>query len=273
MAVSQQVKTITQMLDEAPDVDVRATWQALWDILSEIKDRLVAEFPVERHPSSADYDYYQAGDFEGSLSTYVSAAPPDDPGPRLEWFVHSWLGNRSASILDMNINVWLGPQVDAPHLCIVFGTVPHLFHYSDLIARRDVGIDHDYVQRYYEPENADYLAFRGDPRFTWSVSHGAYMRAIISPVAHSYTAERTPDNVEVLKGHVLKRFERWLEYVRTAPAVPVEEQKALQARDHGLREQIYSLDPMNALAERFMGVETAQKMVRLRYGAEQLAGR
>ena len=265
MPVSQQVKTITQMLDEAPDVDVRATWQALWDILSEIKDRLVAEFPVERHPSSADYDYYQAGDFEGSLSTFT--------GPQLEWFVHSWLGNREASILDMNINVWLGPHIDAPHLCIVFGTVPHLFHYSDLIARRDVGIDHDYVHRYYDPENDDYLAFRGDERFTWSVSHGAYMRAIISPVAHSYTAERTPDNVEALKGYVLKRFERWLDYVRTAPPVPEDEQPALQARDHRLREQIYSLDPMNALAERFMGADTAQKMVKLRYGADQLAGR
>ena len=265
MAVSQQVKTITQMLDEAPDVDVRETWQALWDILSGIKDRLVAEFDVARHPSSADYDYYQAGDFEGSLNTYT--------GPRLEWFVHSWLGNRTASILDMNINVWLGPHIDAPHLCIVFGTVPHLFHYSDLIARRDVGVDHDYVQRYYEPENEDYLAFRGDPRFTWSVSHGAYMRAIISPVAHSYTAERSLDNVRVLEGHVMKRFERWLDYVRTAPPVPEEDRAALQERDHRLREQIYSLDPMNALAERFMGVETAHKMVKLRYGAEQLAGR
>ena len=38
------------MLDEAPDVDVRASWEALWGILSEIKDRLLAEFPVERHP-------------------------------------------------------------------------------------------------------------------------------------------------------------------------------------------------------------------------------
>lgn len=264
-AVSQQVKTITQMLDEAPDVDVRATWESLWGILSEIKDRLVAEFPVERHPSSLPYDYYQAGDFEGSLATYT--------GPQLEWFVHSWLGNREASILDMNINVWLGPHIDAPHLCLVFGTVPHLFHYSDFIARRDIGIDYDYVQRYYEPENEAYLAFRGDPRFTWNVSHGAYMRAIVSPVAHSYMAERTPDNVEALRGYVLPRFERWLDYVRTAPPVPESERAALQARDHQLREQIYSLDPMNSLAERFMGVETAQKMIKLRFGAEQLAGR
>lgn len=265
MPVSSEVKTITQMLDEAPDVDVRATWQALWGLLTEIKERLVEALPVERHASSADYDYYRAGDFEGSLATYT--------GPQVEWLVHSWLGNREASILDMNVNVWLGPQIDVPHLCLVFGTVPHLFHYSDLIARRDIGVDVDYLQRWYEPENEAYLAFRGDPRFTWSVSHGTYMRSITSPVAHSYTAERTPDNVEALRGHVLPRFERWLEMVRTAPPVPVEEQAALRERDHVLRRQVYALDPMNALAERFMGAETVQRMVALRSGLEQMAGR
>jgi hypothetical protein len=263
-AVSKQVKTITEMLQEAPDVDVRASWESLWGILTEIKERIVAEFPVEQHPSSTPYEYYEAGGFEGSLSTYT--------GPQVEWFVHSWIGNRAASILDMNITVWLGPHIDAPHLCLVFGTVPHLFHYSDFIARRDIGVDYDYVQRYYEPENADYLAFRGDERFTWNVSHGSYMRAIISPVAHSYMAERTPENIEVLRGYVMKRFERWLDYVRTAPAVPEEERAALQARDHKLREQCYTLDPMNVLGERAMGVETARKMVALRAGLEQMAG-
>jgi hypothetical protein len=202
VAVSQQVKTITQMLDEAPDVDVRAPWESLGGILSGIKDRITAEFAVERHPSSADYEYYEAGDFEGSLNTYT--------GPELEWFVHSWIDNRKASILDMNINVWLGQHIDVPHLCIVFGTVPHLFHYSDLIARRDLAVDVDYLRRYYDPENEAYLAFRGDDRFTWSVSHGTYMRAIISPVGHSYTAERTPDNVEALRGYVMHRVDRWL---------------------------------------------------------------
>ncbi len=264
MPVSQQVKTITQMLEEAPDVDVRASWESLWGILSEIKERLLEEFPVERHPSCEGFEYYEAGGFEGSLNTYT--------GPTAEWLVHSWIGNRSASILDMNITVWLGPHIDAPHLCLVFGTVPHLFHYSDFIARRDIGIDNDYVQRYYEPENEDYLAFRGDERFTWNVSHGTYMRAIISPVAHSYMAERNPENIEALKGYVMKRFERWLELVRAAPEVPAEERAALQERDHRLRTQCYTLDPMNALAVRAMGQETADTMVSLRYGAQQLAG-
>jgi len=157
---TNEVKTIHEMLAEAPDVDVRETWEAFWNILSEVRDRVTAMLPVQAHPSSADYGYYNTGDggFEGSLNTFT--------GPELEWFVHSWIGNRQRSILDMNINVWLGPHVDVPHLVLVFGTVPMAYHYSDFIARRDLAADVDYLQRYYDPENADYLAFRGDPRFT-----------------------------------------------------------------------------------------------------------
>jgi hypothetical protein len=264
-AVSEQVKTITEMLAEQPDVDVRASWETLWATLTGIKERITEEFAVERHPSSAPYEYYESGGFEGSLNTYT--------GPELEWFVHSWIGNRQASILDMNITVWLGQHVDAPHLCLVFGTVPQLFHYSDLIARRDVTVDTDYLERYYEPQNDAFLAFRGDPRFTPNVSHGSYMRAVASPVCHSYMTERTPANVEAVCDYAVQRFESWLELVRSAPAVPEEERAALRERDHRLRRLCYERDPMNVLAARAMGQETADRMVQLRLGSEQLAGR
>lgn len=263
MAATETV-TLDQMLDAAPDVDVRDTWSAFWDTLTGIRGRIESALgPIERHPSSTDYDYYQAGGFEGSLSTFT--------GPRLDWFVHSWIGNRERSILDMNITVWLGPEIDVPHLCIVFGTVPLAYHYSDFVARRDLADDVEYLNRYYEPENADYLAFRGDPRFTWSVSHGTYMRAVLSPVCHSYTAERSSETVTALQSYVGKRVDRWLGYVDAATPVPTEQQAVLAARDRRLRRNSYQLDPMNALAARFMGEATAAKMVQLRMGAEQMA--
>lgn len=263
-STAQEVRTIHEMVAESPDVDVHGTWTRLWEILTALKERVVTELDptLARHVTSAHLDHYEAGAFEGSLATYSGAT--------VEWFVHSWLGNRRASILDMNINVWLGPHVDAPHLCIVVGTVPLLYTYSDFIARRDLAVDVDHVTRYYEPENDHHLALRGDPRFTWSVSHGTYMRAVMSPIANSCTAERTPENVEVVSTFVTERFDRWLRLVQAAPPVPEEERDALRARDRRLRRQIYGLDPMNALAERMMGTERVADLVSRRMGAQQM---
>jgi hypothetical protein len=259
---SQQVKTIHELVAESPDEDVRATWEAMWGVLTEAKEKVVAELPVELHPSCADYEYYTPGSFEGSLRTYT--------GPGVDWLVHSWIGNRQASILDMNLTVWLGQQVDVPHLCLVIGTVPLLYHYTDLVPRRDLAVSPDYLARYYEPANEEWLRFRGDDRFTWSVSHGAYMRSIISPVCHSLMTERTDENMALVREHVLERVDRWLDLVCNAEPVPEADRPALRRRDHELRRLCYSLDPMNALAAKSMGEETVEKMVALRMGAETL---
>lgn len=261
-STAPETKTIHEMLAEAPDVDVRETWEAFWQILSDARDRITAALPVTAHPSSANHGYYTSGGFEGSLNTYT--------GPGMDWFVHSWIGNRERSILDMNITAWLGQETDVPHLCIVFGTVPQVFFYSDFIARRDLAADVEYMNRYYEPENADYLKLRGDSRFTWSVSHGTYMRSVLSPVGHSCTAERTPETVEVLRQAVTARVDRWLGYVRDAQPVLEAERPALRARDHYLRRHTYRLDPMNSLAEKFMGAEMVETMVALRSGEAEL---
>ncbi len=261
----KQTKTIPEFFAEAPDTDSMEIWGRFWDILSGLKDQVENRFELTPHPSSAEFGDWSSGSFEGSLNTYT--------GPEAEWVVHSWIGNRSQGILDMNFQVWLGPHVDVPHLVIVFGTIPKVFHYSDLIPRRELATDVEHLERYYEPANADFLEFRGDDRFTWSVSHGTYMRAIISPVGHSYTAERNEDVLDVLEERVNGRFDRWLGFVDSAEPVPDDERPQLQARDHFLREHIYRLDPMNALAANFMDAAMVEQLIGARYGAEQLAGR
>jgi hypothetical protein len=158
-----------------------------------------------------------------------------------------------------------------PHLVIVFGTVPQIFHYSDLTPRRELATDIDYMRRYYDPVNDEFLAFRGDDRFTWSVSHGTYMRSIISPVGHSYTAERADDVIDALEERVEQRFATWLDWVRDAEPVPESQRPELAERDHLLRESIYRLDPMNALAEKFLEPGMADRLIDARLGAEQIA--
>lgn len=278
--MANETTTITEMVEAQPDVDNTAVHERLWEVLTGFRDKLAERFELTPHPSTADHAAWESGSFEGSLNTYTAAARGNSPEdrasdgvrPSLDWFVHSWIGNRKNSILDMNINVWLGPEIDVPHFTCVFGTVPNLYHYSDFIARRDLMTDVPYLETYYEPENAHLLDFRSRDRWTWSVSHGTYMRAILSPVGYSFMGDRSPECLDEYIGFAQERFDRWLALVDAAPPVPEEERPALAARDRFLREAIYTLDPMNALAEKFMGAEMVDTMVKLRYGHTQLHG-
>jgi hypothetical protein len=101
------------------------------------------------------------------------------------------------------------------------------------------------------------------------------MRSIISPVGNSYTAERTDDVVDTLEAEIQTRVDRWLGWVDAAQsssalAVPDGERPALVARDHFLREHIYTLDPMNTLAAKFMDQEMVDTLIRARFGADQM---
>lgn len=264
---TSQTKTIHEFLAENPDVDNTELWSQFWEILSDAKERIVAELPVEAHPSSAGLDYWKTddGSYEGAMHTFAGDA---DNGA--EWLVHSWIGNRKNSILDMNLQVWLGPHIDVPHLILVFGTIPNIFFYSELVPRRDLMVDVDYLEKYYEPLNEDYLALRGDTRFTWSVSHGTYMRAFLSPVAHSYVADRTEDVVATLRQVVNQRVDKWLEAVRNAVPTDVAERAALRERDHKVRTYGYTLDPMNELSKKFLGAERVDELVAVRAGFKQM---
>ena len=136
--MSADTKTIHEFLAENPDVDVSRAWERCFGILAGFKDRIAARFPVTRHPSCAGREYYTSpdGKFEGSFNAYS--------GGGVEWLVHSWLGNRKASILDMNATCFLGQESDTPHLIVIFGTIPKLFFYADYVPRRDLRTDGPY---------------------------------------------------------------------------------------------------------------------------------
>ena len=157
MAGHADTKTIDQFLAENPNVDVTPYWERCWHILSSVKARIAERFPhLSREQNTRDRDYYTSpnGEWEGSMKAWS--------GPGVEWLVNSWLGNRQASILDMNATAFLDQQTDVPHLVIVFGTIPKLFFYADYTPRRDLMQDVDYLDRYYGDEINDwYLTLRG----------------------------------------------------------------------------------------------------------------
>ena len=265
--MNPETKTITEYFDENPNVDNTEIFNEFWRILSDLREKLEKRFSVRNHATSDGYEYYQTpdGSYEGSLNTFS--------GDVVEWMVHSWIGNRKASILDMNFTVWLGPQIDVPHLGIVFGTIPKIYHYSDCLPRRDLMANYDYLAKYYEPFNQEYLKLRSDSRFETMVSHGSYMRAILTPIAANYVTERDLQIIPVLEEYVHKLFDYWMSLVENAEILPESEQREISKRDHYLRQACYKYDPMNALSRRFLGDELTDTLVNARMGQAQIRSR
>ncbi|QFU76475.1 hypothetical protein EY643_12850 [Halioglobus maricola] len=265
MTAHADTKTIDQFLAENPDVDVSQAWEKCWGTLADIKGKIAARFPgLEFEANCADREYYTSpnGEFEGSFQAWS--------GPGCEWLVNSWLGNRKASILDMNTTAFLGQDTDVPHFVMVFGTIPKLFFYFDFTPRRNLMVDADYLDRYYTPINDEYLALRGNPDFQWSVSHGPYMRALTNPSTQSLTAELNETNIDLLSDYAYRMLDHWTGWLDDASIIPEAEQSALRVYDHKVRELGYARDPMNKLAEQVFGADQVDYMLNLRMGREQM---
>lgn len=263
--MSTDTKTIDKFLAENPDVDVSKAWERCWGILSDVKARIATRFPeMEAEPNCADRAYYTSpnGEFEGSMQAWN--------GPGCDWLVNSWLGNRKASILDMNATAFLGQETDVPHFIMVFGTIPKLFFYFDFTPRRNLMVDTEYLDRYYAPINEEYLALRGHADFQWSVSHGSYMRALTNPSTQSLTAELNDANIDLLGDYAYRMLDRWLGWLDDATPVPLAERAALRDYDFKVRELGYARDPMNKLAAQVFGEGQVQTMLDIRMGREQM---
>lgn len=265
MSARIETKTILEFLAENPDVDVSRAWERCWGIHSRIVERVRRRFAVEKHPACAGREYYTSleGSMEGSFSAYT--------GREVDWLVHSWLGNRKASLLDMNATVFLSQQTRVPHLVIIFGTVPRLFFYADYTPRVDLRTNLEYVNRYYEPANASCIRLRSHPPFSWSWSHGTYLRGLMSPVCTSITGELTDANIDVCEAYLQEFTDRWFGWLDDADPVPDSERRAQQQYDYTVRELGYRTDPMNVLAIKGFGQSEFEKMLAMRIGVEQMA--
>ncbi|MBM4216368.1 MAG: hypothetical protein FJ178_00730 [Gammaproteobacteria bacterium] len=261
------VKTITEFLTEQPNVDVGRAWERCWGIHSGIVDRVKRRFAVQKHSATVGHEYFTSLDksMEGSFNAWT--------GPRVEWLVHSWLGNRKASLLDMNATVFLSQHNRVPHLVIIFGTVPKLFFYADYTPRVDLRMNLDYVNHYYEPANASAIRFRGLPNFTWNWSHGTYLRGLMSPVCTSVIGDLNEHNIATCESYLEEFVGRWFQWLDEADRQPLSRDERLEQQryDHYVREVGYRTDPMNVLAQRAFGPEEFNRRLELRMGSQQMA--
>ena len=265
MTKDADTKTIDQFLAENPDVDVSKQWERCWSVLTDIKGKIASRFPgLELDPSCEGREYYTSpgGEFEGSFKAWS--------GPGCDWLINSWIGNRKASILDMNATCFLGQETDVPHFIMVYGTIPKLFFYFDFTPRKNIMVDEEYLNKYYEPINEEYLAMRGHPNFQWSVSHGIYMRTLNNPGTQSLMGDLTDENIEICADYAYRMLDHWMGWLDKATPIPEAERAAQQAYDFKVRELGYRLDPMNKLSEKVFGKEMIETMVDVRMGKGQM---
>jgi len=258
-------KTIHEFLADNPDVDVSQYWERCYGILTGIKNKIASRFDnLALDPTCEGREYYTSpnGEFEGSMQAWS--------GEDMDWLVNSWLGNRKASILDMNATAWLGQNTDVPHFIMVFGTIPKLFFYFDFTPRRNILTDPDYLDKYYAPINEEYLALRGHQNFQWNVSHGTYMRALTNPSTQSLVSDLNNDNIDILEQYANSMLNHWLGWYDSAQPVAESDRSALQQSDHQLRTLSYSRDPMNKLAVNVFGEDKVDEMLRVRTGTRQM---
>ncbi len=255
--------SIADLVEQTPDVDNRGVFEQLWAILGEMDQRIQQRFELQRDPCCERFaDYRELGsESEGSLSAFS--------GPEVDWYVHSYIGSPESTFTNMHITLSMGPQSRVPHFGFALGTVPDIFVYMDYLPRCELATNPDYLDRYYSEVNQEFLRLQADQRLNPFISQDLYTRVALTPTAVCYTAPVADDTIALLREVALERLDRWLGWVDSAEATPLEERPALAARDEAIRRTICERDPANVIADKMFGVETASAMVETLWGGNR----
>lgn len=262
--LGDNLKSVRQLLDEQPNVDNTALYGQLCAVQDDLWARLRARFSLVADGSSQRFQPYTAPD--GSASGTLAAFS----GPEVDWAVYGRVGNPAKSFCNLNINVWLGPQTRVPHLMFQFGTFPAPFFYMDYFPRVHFLTTPGYMDRYFEPVNAQYTALMKDPRLTPFISQSTYVRALMSPVALCFLADRDGDGLlDLIRTNAHEFMERWLSWVDEAEPVRRQDYAELAHRDLELRRHAAERDPANVVPERIYGTAVASAVVRALWGGDR----
>lgn len=236
------------------DLDRPILLERLQGILSELYAQITHHLPVQSNTDPLLENFSSPdGQVTGSLQTYA--------GEAIDWLVYSWLDAAPMQFSTMRLSIWLGPQIQVPHLVFEFGTVPNLFFYVDYIPRIDLWTDLSYTERYYSAAHATYLDLRNDPTLSLFVSKALYIRQIQSPAHLCFTCPNTEASLTLIQNTAQSMCDRWLTWVDQAEPIPSAAQPNLAQRDRQMRQISAERDPGNAAIVKMFGEEFADRLV------------
>ena len=222
---TKNVKTLQEIWDEQGPRDNSAMLERLWAIQCGWRDQVLAKVELTLDPETDDIRSYETDDgaARGELFSYR--------GPKIDYFVNSWIGNPALGFTNIHFNLWVAPEYKIPHLGIVFGTIPDLFFYADFASRVDMVEHTDYLDKYFAPANDDYLGMREVAGLTEFTSIDPYIRLSKSPVACGFSSEITDENIDRFAALGQKYLDQWFEWIADPELTPKDEIEAVRRRD------------------------------------------
>jgi hypothetical protein len=254
--------SIEEMVDSSPALDREPTFRQLWQLTTELFERVRARFELRLDASCHDLMPYKGLEGAGGyLANYA--------GPEIDWLVHSWTGNPKATFTNMHLTVALGPHIDVPHFGFALGTTPDFFVYMDYLPRRDLWTHPDYGDRYYGKANQAYLAMQAQQGFRPFISRDFYTRVAQSPASLCYGAAVSDANMAIIRTAAEAHLDNWFALIDEACPVPAHEQAALAERDLQIRRTITERDPANVVVDKFYGAALGKRLVRQLWGGDR----
>lgn len=257
--MAETIKAVQDFVDESgAAVDVTPAYTELWALVDELRAKVAKRFDLTRDASTEQFESYSGDGPTGTIRAYS--------GPEVDWMVHSWIANPTASFTNIHLTIWLGPQVRVPHFGLAFGTFPQVWCYLDYLPRADLLVDLDYLDTYYEPLNDEHLEVRARPGLDVFVSRALHVRESLTDTAHCFSCLDDGQALATARELAHSRLDRWLQWVDEATAVPEAERPALRDRDEALRRNIAERDPANVMGVRYFGEQMTQDLVRALWG-------
>ena len=267
-AKQKLTKEFAAHLDGDNHIDTSETYAAVLATRDRVWEKISSTLSLREDLRCADLHEFNSleGEPTGRMRTFTGDQSPVD------WVIHSNIGSPKKTFTNIHLTIYVKDSVDVPHLGMAFGTLPDAFFYVDPMPRYEVLSEPDYLQKYLAPLNETYMALQNE-LFEAGVKPFnpamPFIRSSLSPVALAGVVPLAFYK-EKVEPKILAYVDHWLELVQNAmPVTDAKERARLRARDERVRSNIVHLDPANPIAERLVGKETADRLVRILCGEER----